>query len=223
MTNKIALFLIAVVLLIACQDNEKQRAVEQLKEQNKQIEVFNIINKNWNFNGQTINASSQKLVQNWTEWRAFLNEINQKPKSSIGAFQKKAKTLSRRAAELNNNIPEGYNKPEVKSRISAITTKINSLNLFINLQNIPEKKVIAIIPEINQELQSLQLQFSEIDQKSHIKMEDGEADMIRMLDTTRAIPSAKSNKTPEVNQKTASEDENSRQLRKRRKSLISIE
>ena len=124
---------------------------------------------------------------------------------------------------MNNNIPQAYNKPEVKSRISAITTKINSLNLFINLQNIPEKKVIAIIPEINQELQSLQLQFSEIDQKSQIKMEDGEADMIRMLDTTRAIPSTKPNKIPEVSKKTTAEDENTRQLIKRRKSLISIE
>lgn len=223
MLNKIALFLMSIALLFSCQDDEKQREVAQLKEQKKQEEVFNIINKNWNFNGQTMNASSQKLVQNWTEWRAFLNEINQKPKSSIGAFQKKAKTLSKRVAELNNNIPQAYNKPEVKSRISAITTKINSLNLFINLQNIPEKKVIAIIPEINQELQSLQLQFGEIDQKSQIKMEDGEADMIRMLDTTRAIPSTKTNKVPEVTKKTAAEDENSRQLRKRRKSLISIE
>ena len=223
MLNKIAVFLMLIVVLVSCQDDEKQRAMEQLKEQNKQEEVFNIINKNWNFNGQTINSSSQKLVQNWTEWRAFLNEINQKPKSSIGAFQKKAKTLSKRVAELNNNIPQAYNKPEVKSRISAITTKINSLNLFINLQNIPEKKVIAIIPEINQELQSLQLQFSEIDQKSQIKMEDGEADMIRMLDTTRAIPSTKPNKIPKKSKKTTAEDENTRQLIKRRKSLISIE
>lgn len=215
--------MLTFVVLFSCQDDDKERAVAQAKQEKKKEEVFNTINNNWNFNGNPINASSQNLVQSWPEWRTFLKEINQKPKSSVGAFQKKAKVLSKKAAELNNNVPATYNKPEVRSRISALTVKINSLNLFINLQNIPEAKVIALIPEINQALQSLQLQFSEIDQKSQIKMEDGEAEMIKMLDTTRAIPSNKVNKLPEVIKKTPAEDENTRQLRKRRTSLISIE
>lgn len=197
-SGKIFVFFAAFVLLFSCQDDDKERAIAQTKQEKKKEEVFNTINKNWNFNGNPINGSSQNLVQSWAEWRTFLKEINQKPKSSVGAFQKKAKVLSKKAAELNNNLPSTYNKPEIRSRISALTVKINSLNLFINLQNIPEEKVIALIPEINQALQSLQLQFSEIDQKSQIKMEDGEAEMIKMLDTTRAIPSNKVNKLPEV-------------------------
>lgn len=219
MSNKLVFFLLSITLLIACQDDEKQRSIEQLKEQTKQEQIFNIINKNWNFNGRALNSSSQMLTQNWAEWRTFLNEINQKPKSSIGAFKKKAKTLSRKAIELNYNIPETYNKPEVKSRISAITTKINSLNLFINLHSIPEKKVIALIPEINQELQSLQLQFAEIDQKNQIKMEDGEEDMIKMLDTARAIPSTNPNKIPQINQNNSAKRKKLEQLREMRKSL----
>ena len=222
-SGKILVFFAAFLLLFSCQDDDKERAIAQVKQEKKKEEVFNIINKNWNFNGNPINASSQNLVQNWAEWRTFLKEIDQKPKSSVGAFQKKAKVLSKKSAELNNNLPSNYNKPEVRSRISALTVKINSLNLFINLQNIPQEKVIALIPEINQALQSLQLQFSEIDQKSQIKMEDGEAEMIKMLDTTRAIPSNKVNKLPEVIKKTPAEDENTRQLKKRRTSLISIE
>ncbi len=222
-SGKILVFFAAFLLLFSCQDDDKDRAIAQVKQEKKKEEVFNTINKNWNFNGNPINASSQNLVQNWAEWRTFLKEIDQKPKSSVGAFQKKAKVLSKKAAELNNNLPSNYNKPEVRSRISALTVKINSLNLFINLQNIPQEKVIALIPEINQALQSLQLQFSEIDQKSQIKMEDGEAEMIKMLDTTRAIPSNKVNKLPQVIKKTPAEDENTRQLRKRRTSLISIE
>ena len=222
-SGKILVFFAAFLLLFSCQDDDKDRAIAQVKQEKKKEEVFNTINKNWNFNGNPINASSQNLVQNWAEWRTFLKEIDQKPKSSVGAFQKKAKVLSKKAAELNNNLPSNYNKPEVRSRISALTVKINSLNLFINLQNIPQEKVIALIPEINQALQSLQLQFSEIDQKSQIKMEDGEAEMIKMLDTTRAIPSNKVNKLPEVIKKNPAEDENTRQLKKRRTSLISIE
>ncbi|WNM19766.1 hypothetical protein [Flavobacterium capsici] len=220
MSKKIVVFITSMLLLVSCIDEKEQRKLEQEKEQQKQEQVFNIINKNWNFSGRAMNASSLTLTKNWAEWRMFLNELNQKPKSSIGAFKKKAKILSQKASELNNNIPATYNKPEVKSRISAIITKINSLNLFINLKTIPEKKVIALIPEINEEIQSLQLQFAEIDQKNQIKMEDGEADMIRMLDTTRAIPSSNPEpvqvKTPEQIQS----EKRLKEIRERRKSLI---
>jgi hypothetical protein len=62
----------------------------------------------------------------------------------------------------------------------------------------------------------LQLQFGKIDQKSQIKMEDGEQDMIRMLDTTRAIPMTKPIPTTE---KTTPE-EKLRYLREKRNTLI---
>ena len=118
----------------------------------------------------------------------FLTELEQKPKSSISAFKQKAKTLSKRALELNNNIPIAYNTPEVKSRIAAITTKINAINLYIHLQQIPDKKIVELIPSINTEVNALQFQLEEITRKSQIKIEEGESDMLRMLDTTRAIP-----------------------------------
>ena len=172
--------------------------IEQQKEFKKQEVIFATINKNWSFNAFPSNQSSQSLNQNWAEWRVFLKELSEKPKTSIGAFQKKAKTLSKKAAELNNNIPATYNKPEIKSRISAVTTKINTLNLYINLNSIPDQKIVKLIPEINQEVESLQQQFAEIDTKNQIKIEDGEADMIRMLDTTRAISVEKNRVQPQT-------------------------
>jgi hypothetical protein len=72
-----------------------------------------------------------------------------------------------------------------------LTTKINSLNLYINLNDIPDQDVIALISDINIELTSLQVQMGEIVRKSQIPKEEGEADMIRMLDTARAIPNVK--------------------------------
>jgi hypothetical protein len=118
----------------------------------------------------------------------FLTELNEKPKSSIGAFQKKAKTLSQKVRDLNNNIPAKFNKPEIKSRISVLSTKINSINLYINLQNIPDQKVIANVTEANVQLAALYREMDEIMRKSAIPKEEGESDMIRMLDTARAIP-----------------------------------
>ena len=124
----------------------------------------------------------------WPEWRIFFFELKNKPKSTIGAFQKKAKELSKKVAELNNNIPIAYDKPEIKSRIAVLISKINSLNLFINLDEIPDDKVVALIIEINIELRSLQNQLDEIVRKSTIPKEEGESDLLKMLDTSRAIP-----------------------------------
>lgn len=220
MYSKIIVLFCSMLLLLSCQDDAVQRKLEQEKEQEKREVTFKTINQNWNFNGTALNASSQTLVQQWPEWRTFLFEINQKPTSSIGAFQKKAKSLSLKVAALNNSIPLTYDKPEIKSRIAALATKINSLNLYINLQNIPESKILPLMPEINQELAALQQQFSEIDQKNLIKMEDGEADMIRMLDTVRAIPSSAPAPIPKVVPDPANYEKKRNLLNRKRKSLI---
>jgi hypothetical protein len=181
------LFLL-LLLTISCQDNKEQRLIETAKDAKKQEIIFDNINKGWNFNAKPINPASQGLVNMWGEWRIFLNELNRKPKSTIGAFQKKAKELSKKAADLNNNIPVAYNKPEVKSRIAVLISKINSLNLFINLDEIPDQKVVALVTEINIQMISLQSQLDEIVRKNTIPKEEGESDLIQMLDTSRAIP-----------------------------------
>ena len=180
--------LLLMILLSSCQEDPKVRALQQEKETQKREVIFTNINKGWNFTSQPLNPTSSKLRTNWAEWRVFLNELGQKPKSSIGAFKQKAKTLSKRAAELNNNIPIKYNLPEIKSRIAVITTKINAINLYIHLNQIPDKKIVQLVQEINAEVVSMQWQLDEIKRKSEIKTEDGEGDMLRMLDTTRAIP-----------------------------------
>lgn len=189
MKSYFSAFLLAL-LLFSCQDDPKARAMEQEKEAKKSEAIFNRINSGWNFNSLPSNEASRSLTANWAEWRVFLNELGQKPKSSISAFQQKAKTLSKRAIELNNNIPIKYNLPEVKSRVALITTKVNMINLYIHLNQIPDNKIVELVKEINVELGSLNNQLEEIKRRSEIKMEEGEADMIRMLDTARAIPNS---------------------------------
>ena len=180
--------LFSVLILVSCNDNAERREIENLKDAEKKEVIFKTINKGWNFSNPSVSPSVQATVNTWSEWRSFLNELNLKPKSSIGAFQKKAKTLSIKVMALNTNIPYTFNKPEIKSRISVLTTKINSINLFINLDDIPAQKVVTLVSEVNEELVSLTQQMEEIIRKSAIPIEEGESDMIRMLDTTRAIP-----------------------------------
>lgn len=181
--------LLIVACITSCQEDPKLRALQQEKETQKREVIFTNISKGWNFNSLPTNETARSLTTYWAEWRVFLNELGQKPKSSIGAFQQKARTLSKRALELNNNIPIKYNLPEIRGRIAVITTKVNAINLYIHLNQIPDKKIVLLVQEINTELASLYAQIDEIRIKGEIKMEDGEADMIRMLDTARAIPS----------------------------------
>jgi hypothetical protein len=119
-----------------------------------------------------------------------MKEIGEKPRKTIGAFQKKSAAIARKAMALNNNIPAQFNQPQIKSRISILITKIRMLDLFIHLNNIPDDKVVFLIQEINKELISLERQMDKIVEKAKIPKEQGEEDFLRMLDTTRAIPSS---------------------------------
>lgn len=176
------------LLLVSCQNDNKLLIIEQQKEAQKKEIVFNNINRGWVFDLSPIEPVTQDKINGWMEWRAFLTEINQKPKSTIGAFQKKASALSKKVVDLNNNIPAEFNKPQIKARIAVITTKIKSMDLFIHLNQIPSSKVVKLISEINTEIDYFQLQLEEIVKRSQIPMEEGEEDIIRMKDTTRAIP-----------------------------------
>lgn len=188
MNYKILFFLFLTISLNSCQNDNEKRLVEYQKEVKKQEVIFNNISKAWHFSYPALNSQTQADIKNWNEWKLLQNELSQKPKSTIGAFQKKAKTLSKRAKDLNANIPQKFNKPEVKSRIGVLLIKINSINLYINLHQIPDDKVIALIKDINIEINSLCDQLEEIVRKNNIPMEEGESEMIKMLDTTRAIP-----------------------------------
>ena len=186
--------LLLVVLLCfvsSCKNENEQRLLAQQKELQKNEQIFNAINAPWQFNNLTLNPKAAATLQSWVAWQQFVNELHKKPKSSIGAFQMKARELSKKASAFTDAIPPFYDKPEIKTRLIVLQTKVQSLDLFIHLSQIPEKKVITTIQDINIEIIALQNQFNELIKKSEIPKEEGEADMIRMLDTSRAIPTIK--------------------------------
>jgi len=187
MNFRILYAFLAIGFLVSCQNEDAQRLAAAKDAKKKEL-IFANIEKGWNFTSPPVSQKSLDLVRNWEELRLFATELNQKPKSSIGAFQKKAKELSKKAMALNNNIPPVFNKPEIKARIAVLITKVNSINLFVNIQEIPDQKVVTLVADINTEMASLYRQMDEIIRKKEIPKEEGEADMIRMLDTSRAIP-----------------------------------
>ena len=196
MKYKIALFLLLVFMLNSCQDENEKRLAENKKEAKKKEIIFNNINKAWVFIDEPINEVSEQNVNTWKEWREFLKELDQKPRKTIGAFQKKSAAIAKKAMALNNNIPAQFNQPQIKSRISSLITKVKMMDLFIHLHKIPDEKVTFLIGEINKELVSLERQMDNIVVKSKIPKEQGEEDFLRMLDTTRAIPNSNMAPTP---------------------------
>lgn len=171
------------MFIISCNDENNQEDNETIIAKNTQ--TFNLVNSIWNLKIPTLSASVQNEITNWNEWRQFAVEINQKPKSNLTAFQLKTKNLSSKVDSLQLNIPAQFDKPQVKSRLAALTTKIKLLDTFIHLTDVPQNKIKTLIPEINAEINALVGQWEEIIIKKQIPKEVGEDYMIQALDTTR--------------------------------------
>jgi hypothetical protein len=195
MKYKLSSFLFLIILLSSCKNNDQKRLVENEKDARKKEVIFSNISKGWVFYDTAINTTSEASMATWNELRLFLAELVIKPKKTIGAFQQKSTAISKKAMALNDNIPYQYNKPQIKSRISTLITKVRLLDLYIHLDNIPDKKVVHMISEINNELSSLQRQMDKITQKSKIPVEEGESELMKMMDASRAIPNTPSPNT----------------------------
>ncbi len=203
MKIKLILLFFSAMIVVSCKDDDSHK-IDTAKEAQKKELIFANLEKHWNLAAPQHSPTVENVIRNWSEWRLFVTEIQQKPKSTIGAFQQKAKTLTTRVNNLTNNIPAMFNTPSINSRIMTLGTKVRSLDLYINLHQIPEDKVLKLIPEINQEMNSLSLQMEEIMTKSQIKLEEGEAEMIRNLARKRdsaANPTPKPTLPAESNMK----------------------
>ncbi|MBC7749545.1 MAG: hypothetical protein H7Z76_13395 [Methylotenera sp.] len=188
MKYNLAVFFSLIFLLLSCKDDNQKRIAENEKEIQRREIIFTNVQKGWVFYDTPVTEASENSVATWSEWRIFLAELAQKPKKTIGAFQQKSKSLTKKAMALNDNIPFEFSKPQIKSRISTLITKVQMLDLFLNLDNIPYKKVTQLVAEINLELVSLQRQMDKIVDKSNIPVEEGESDLLKMMDTSRSIP-----------------------------------
>ncbi|WP_395047897.1 hypothetical protein [Flavobacterium sp.] len=177
----VSLFLLSMVLFTGCKDDDNTHELQIAKALKEKELVFSMINKTWNFAPRPLTPEAQTITNNWSDWRLFTSELYQKPKGTIGAFQRKTKSLVVKVEILNNTIPERVSKPQIKSRLMAIITKVKALHTFINLDRIPEKKVVTLITDLNIELIAFQDQIEEIVRRSHIQKEEGEQEMLNSL------------------------------------------
>lgn len=188
MNNKLALLFLVILLQFSCKNDDAKRLSDQLKDVKKRELIFTNIDKGWVFFDTPINTTSEATINTWSQWREFMNELAKKPKKKISDFQKKSKALSTKVMALNTNIPPQFDTPQIKSRIATLITQVRMLDLYINLEDIPDKKVVKLVGEINIQLVSFQRQMDKIVEKSKIPIETGESELLQMItDTTRAI------------------------------------
>ena len=173
-----------LLVLVSCNDFSDLNAESEKNKQRNEA-VFKAISKEWNFVFPSTKPEIHTALNEWKDWRQFQNELEQKPKTSLLAFQMKIENVSKRADSLYLTVPAKYNNPQVRSRLITLDTQLNSLNTYMHLQVIPEKKVIGLIKSVNEEIKSVYKQLDEIIIKEAIPMEIGEADLIKALDTSR--------------------------------------
>lgn len=188
------------ILLFSCEEDPKIRQAEVLKAQKYNDSIVKIISNNWKFEVPQPSPRARQMTAGWNEWQQFKNELAQKPAASLEAYRQKTKILAEKADQLKNNIPPAFDKPQVRSRVGVLITKVRSLYTYIHLDVAQDKKVISLINGITQETMSIQNQFDEIIRFTEIPKEMGEEEMLRALDTLRmANPEAMQPQQPAAN------------------------
>lgn len=184
MYQKIITLLLLSFLFFSCKEEPKDLMLVQKMEQKNKI-AFNDINKAWNIVVPTNSPDVQTTLAGWKKWQTFVNELKQKPKTSISAFKLKVIRLVNQADSLYLQLPPRFNQAQVRSRLVALHTKLQSLDTYFSLDVVPAEKITPIIADINKELNAFYMQCEEIVVKSKIPTEVGEKAMISALDTTR--------------------------------------
>lgn len=184
---KVGLFGILFLLLItSCKEDNTQRIEAQKAEEVRQDSIFREISKNWEFDIPTPKTKASEMLKEWSQWDDLMLEMKQKPSVNLNNFQTKAGLLSQKVRSLLSSIPKEFQKPEIQSRILVLQTRINSLDLYINLDRIPLDLLKKYISEINEELVAITAQMDAVFIRAEIPVEEGELEAIQQLrDTTR--------------------------------------
>lgn len=170
--------------MVSC-NNKDERIADSARAEKLNSAALETLTRNWHFAVPPANIKVQNQIRGWNQWHNFMRELQQTPKGSLNAFRTKSKNLTTKGQLLESNIPQMFNKPAVKSRISTLNTKLKSLETYISLQVVPTDKVLKLLPEVSAELASIQNQMNEIIIKSEIPKEEGELIMLQALDTAR--------------------------------------
>ena len=143
------------------------------------------IHEKWKFTVAVSNPSVNSKLSTWEDWRNYSNELTIAPNASLTNLTRKATALVEKSAVLKNNIPELYNKPETKARLTLLETNIQSLDMFLELEPLNVKEISGLLAGIQKNTNSLINQFDEFEIKAKIPKEIGEDQLHQRIDTIK--------------------------------------
>lgn len=188
-------FLFIVLLLtISCTDSDAIRKENALKAAQKEQEIFKLLSQKWIFKPADFSEESYNIVQQWSEWNTFYNELLQKPQTDIGAFQRKTKNLIDLSYALHSTIPPVFNIVQIQSRFMVLETKLKMLKTYISLNDIPIDETIKTIEAINTEIESIVNRMATVLTKNKIQREEGEIELLNSI----AVPEQQTTDEAEV-------------------------
>lgn len=186
---KFYLTLIILVVLCGCKKTTSDTYSLNEEQVRRQDSLFNNVNQKWVFERPEIPKNVQDKINEWKEWHDLLEEISSKPLSSLSAFRQEAENLTALGEKLSVSVPEGFNNHAVQSRIALLNTHLQNLDMYMQLDLIPDKKISEILANINKSTQSIVNQMEEILLKKSIPREEGEENLYQNIDTVRRATS----------------------------------
>lgn len=143
------------------------------------------IHQKWKFSVSISNPAVSSKLNNWEEWRNYVNEITISPSPSLSGFTFKSTALIQKVNALRISIPELYNKQETKARIALLETNVQNLDMLLELEPLNPKEITKLLAAIQKNTNSLINQFDEFEVKSRIPKEEGEDQLLQPVDTIK--------------------------------------
>ncbi len=172
------------LFLFSCNGTDAQKEASE-REVKKEQALFELLEKEWRFTFPTASPKVNLTLNEWNEWQQFKNELSQKPKTSLSAYKLKIANVSKKSDSLQFYVPEVYKVPALTSRLLTLDTQLKNLDMYLQLKEVPIKKIIPFLKQINTEIKGLYSQFEELEVLKNIPLEAREKQMLEAIDTTR--------------------------------------
>lgn len=172
------------LFLFSCNGTDAQKEASE-REVKKEQALFELLEKEWRFTFPTASPKVNLTLNEWNEWQQFKNELSQKPKTSLSAYKLKIANVSKKSDSLQFYVPEVYKVPALTSRLLTLDTQLKNLDMYLQLKEVPIKKISPFLKQINTEIKGLYSQFEELEVLKNIPLEAREKQMLEAIDTTR--------------------------------------
>ena len=172
------------LFLFSCNGTDAQKEASE-REVKKEQALFELLEKEWRFTFPTASPKVNLILNEWNEWQQFKNELSQKPKTSLSAYKLKIANVSKKSDSLQFYVPEVYKVPALTSRLLTLDTQLKNLDMYLQLKEVPIKKISPFLKQINTEIKGLYSQFKELEVLKNIPLEAREKQMLEAIDTTR--------------------------------------